>query len=83
MCPATGRTGATVTDGDPEKSAGFIFTATDSAFDGVAGAVRVVTTRAGWLVQRDSNGDLVADMSTNVADLNHVGVADGSGQFLF
>ena len=67
----------------PGESAGFFFTGTDSAFECFAGAVRVVTTRAGWLVQHDSSGDLVAAMSIDVADLNHVGVTDGSGQFLF
>ena len=56
---------------------------TDVAFDAVAGAVRVVTTALGWLIQLDSNGDFVADMSIDVTDASHAGVTDGSDQFLF
>ena len=56
---------------------------TDVAFDGIQGAVRVVSTSAGWTVQLDANGDLVADLSIDVADLGHTGVTGWFDQFLF
>ena len=59
------------------------YVGTDVAFDAVAGAVRVVTTAAGWTVQLDSNGDRVADMAIDIYDLTHGGVTDWSDQFLF
>ena len=59
------------------------YVGTDVAFDAFAGAVRVVTTALGWLIQLDSNGDLVADMSIDVTDALHTGVTDWSDQFLF
>ena len=59
------------------------YVGTDVVFDAIAGGVRVVTTASGWLVQLDGNGDLVADMSIDVADQTHAGVTDWFDQFLF
>lgn len=59
------------------------YVGTDVVFDAIAGGVRVVTTATGWLVQLDSNGDLVADMLIDVADQTHGGVTDWFDQFLF
>lgn len=59
------------------------YAGTDTAFDGIAGGIRVVTTATGWLLQLDSNGDLVADMAIDVADPSHGGVTDWVDQFLF
>ena len=43
----------------------------------------MVSVVAGWLVQHDSSGDLVAAMSINVAVIGFTGVTDGSNQVLF
>ncbi len=54
----------------------------DDAFDGIAGAVRVMTTAAGWTVEMDSDGNATADMAINVADAGHLITWD-SFNFLF
>lgn len=59
------------------------FVGVDVAFDDVVGAVRVLTTAAGWTVQVDSNGDMIADMVINVGDADHAGVTNWSDNFLF
>jgi hypothetical protein len=59
------------------------YVGTDLVFDGIAGAVRVITTVAGWTVQLDSNGDRVADMAIDVSDTSHTSVTDWADQFLF
>ncbi len=51
---------------------------TDAAFDGTAGAVRVLTIGDGWLVQLDSNGDKLVDLAINVRDYAHLTVWDST-----
>ncbi len=43
----------------------------DTAFDGAAGAMRLLTNTEGWLVQLDVNGDKTVDMSIQVNDIGH------------
>lgn len=59
------------------------YVGTNVAFDGLAGAVRVLQNSAGWTIQLDSNGDRAADLAIDVDDAAHAGVTDWSGNFLF
>lgn len=59
------------------------FVGTDVAFDGVAGAVRVLRNSAGWTIQLDSNGDRGVDLAIDVNDAGHTNVTDWTGNFVF
>jgi RTX calcium-binding nonapeptide repeat (4 copies) len=59
------------------------FAGADVNFDGLIGAVRALTNATGWIIQVDSNGDKIADMSIAVNDASHSNVTDWSDNFLF
>ncbi len=44
---------------------------TDAAFDGMAGAIRMLTNVDGWLLQLDSNGDKIVDLAIQIRDTDH------------
>jgi RTX calcium-binding nonapeptide repeat (4 copies) len=62
--------------------AGLHYVGTQTVFDGVAGALRVVSTAAGWMIQLDVDGNQTADFALEVLDANHANVTDWSDNFI-
>ena len=55
---------------------------TQVAFDGSLGALRVMSTSDGWLIQVDTDGNNVANFAISVLDADHTNVTDWSTSFL-